>query len=367
MNFSQRKLWIFGIIIIAAILILTLIAAPANNKSNSGSTYGRGADGYGAWYAFMSKRGTQVQRWQKSFDDLADNKKFQKPITLLRIHSSSIAEILDSSEENWIEKGNRLVILGVSQPVTEADFNTIQNAGAQDVKIDTTRRKRSGEELLGDRHGAVVWQTKIGKGKVIFSSTPYLAANAYQDFPGNFEFLANLVTQNKQTIWVDECLHGYKDLEVIKQEVAEDIISYFSKTPLFPIFVQISILLIVTFLASLRRFGKPITVTKPIVENSQAYIDALAGVLQKAESTDFVVSAIAKEEQKNLQKALGLGDILLDRPALLNAWTQQTKRPTKELEDLLTQSSRKNSMNKSELLNWLKKWQEIEKIVIHSS
>jgi hypothetical protein len=72
---------------ITAITIVTLLFAPANNKVNSGSTYNRAPDGYGAWYAFMSKRGTEVQPWQKPFEDVAKNQDAKPPSTLLRIYS----------------------------------------------------------------------------------------------------------------------------------------------------------------------------------------------------------------------------------------------------------------------------------------
>jgi hypothetical protein len=65
------------------------------------------------------------------------------------------------------------------------------------VKIDTQRRAKNIKDgLLGDRFGAIVWEKSIGKGQVILPLHPYLAANAYQDFQGNYEFLAQLVTQS---------------------------------------------------------------------------------------------------------------------------------------------------------------------------
>jgi hypothetical protein len=64
MNRSNRRLWLFGAIAIAAVILLTLFAAPANNQLSSGSTYTRAPNGYGAWYAFMEERGTPAKRWQ---------------------------------------------------------------------------------------------------------------------------------------------------------------------------------------------------------------------------------------------------------------------------------------------------------------
>lgn len=422
MKLSNRRLWIFGACAIGAIILITLLAAPANNRLNSGSTYNRAPDGYGAWYAFMSERGTPVQRWRKPFEDLANNKDAKPPITLLRVYSNLTKQGIYGKERDWVESGNTLVILGIHQPVTEAPFSSRHTVGVGSVKIDTQRRKKKIKEgLLGDRFGAIVWEESIGKGRVIFATTPHLAANAYQDYQGNYEFLAQLVSQsgvpgqqrtadkraianrptnnsqnsrwvdeyihgykdseliikreygnNRSTanrptdnsqnpVWVDEYIHGHKDSEVIKREQQEDIFSYLAKTPLFPAFVQGFVLLLVAIWALNRRFGKPLTLSAAVVDNSQAYIQALGGVLQKANSSEFILEVVGKEEQLQLQKALGLGQVLLDHKSLVDAWVLQTGRPATELEQLLQVQSRKPRMSETDLLTWLGNWEQIRR------
>src|SRR4028118_315549 len=136
MKLSNRRLWIFGAIAIAAIILLTLVAAPANNQLNSGSTYNRAPDGYGAWYAFMSERGTPVQRWRKPFEALADNKSAKQPATLLRVNSELKWQELSEKEQDWVKSGNNLVILGVYQPVTKAPFSTSPKRQAGGLRLD---------------------------------------------------------------------------------------------------------------------------------------------------------------------------------------------------------------------------------------
>ena len=382
-----------GAIAITAITIVTLLFAPANNKINSGSTYNRAPDGYGAWYAFMSKRGTEVQRWQKPFEDFAKNQDAKLPTTLLRIYSKLIPEAVSDTEGKWVEQGNTLVILGVRAPVTPAPFSSLHQASAGEIKIDTGRRYPSDKkQVLDDQFGAIVWEKTVGKGTVYFASTSHLAANAYQDFPGNYEFLAKLVTQleggeqeiegtqqalavkliqnssNPQSqetskflnkVWVDEYIHGYKDAEVIEREYEGNLFTYLAKTPLFPVLIQGTIILLVAIFAGWNRFGQPVTLSAPQVDNSEAYIQALAGVLQKANSTDFAVEIIGKEEQLQLQKALLLGQTSLESETLTNAWVEQTGRKAAELSELLPSPSHKRRISDSDLLAWLGKWQQI--------
>jgi len=393
MNLSKNRWWLLGAIAITAIIIVTLLFAPANNKVNSGSTYNRAPDGYGAWYAFMSKRGTEVQRWQKPFEDFAKNQDAKPPITLLRIYSKLIPEVVSDTEKKWVEQGNTLVNLGVRAPVTPAPFSSLHPASGGEIKIDTGRRYPSDKkQVLDDQFGAIVWKKTLGKGTVYSASTSHLAANAYQDFPGNYEFLAGLVTQleggepeiegtqqalavkliqnssNPQSqgtskilnkVWVDEYIHGYKDREVLEREYEGNLFTYLAKTPLFPVLIQGTIILLVAIFAGWNRFGQPVTLSAPQVDNSEAYIQALAGVLQKANSTDFAVEIIGKEEQLQLQKALLLGQGSLESETLTNAWVEQTGRKAAELSELLPSPSHKRRISDSDLLAWLGKWQQI--------
>ena len=392
MNLSNRRFWLLGAIGITAIIIITLVFAPANNKINSGSTYNRAPDGYGAWYAFMSKRGTKVQRWQKPVADFAKNPDAKTSSTLLRVYSSSIAEEVTDTEKMWVQQGNILVILGVSAPVTAAPFSSLLPASAGKIKIDTGRRVfRDKKPILGDKFGGIVWTKTVGKGTVYFASAPHLAANAYQDFPGNYEFLARLVTQSEgggkeiegteqalavnfiqnpinqsqktskiiNKVWVDEYIHGYKDPEIIKREFKDNLFTYLAKTPLFQVLIQGTIILVVAIFAGWNRFGQPITLSAPVVDNSEAYIQALASVLEKANSTDFAVELIGKAEQLQLQKALLLGQASLESESLIDAWVEQTGRKATELADLVRSPSRKQRISDRDLLAWLGKWEQI--------
>ncbi|MGB3204594.1 MAG: DUF4350 domain-containing protein [Crinalium sp.] len=371
---KKRWLWISAIALIA-IILLTLFTAPNTSKVNSGSTYSRSPDGYGAWYAFMEKQGTPIKRWQKPFADLAgvatdetpslikySESKIANSITLLRVYSQLNEDSLNDQEQKWVEKGNTLVILGIKKPVTEARFITFQQSDAGSVKIDTSRRLlklEQGEQKLGDRFGSIVWQQKLGKGQVIFATTPYLAANAYQEQPGNYQFLAKLVTQSGNQILVDEYIHGYKDPEIITKEDNASLINYLSKTPLFAALIQVIVIILILVWANNKRLGSPIALKVPVVDNSEAYIQALASVLQKAESSEFVLEAVGKQEQLQLQKSLGLGSNLVDHQTLVSAWVQQTGKPATELQQILALQSKKRRINEKQLLQWLENWQII--------
>lgn len=361
-NISSRRLWVFGAIAVAAIAIFTFLGAPASSQYNSGSTYGRDPDGYGAWYAYMERQNIPIERWQKPFTQLSDRHSNSSQTVLLRVYRNLRVAPLSEAELKWVEKGNTLVMLGVRAPVTEAPFLTRQNSSLGEVKIETRRReKQRGTKLLGDEFGAIVWEIAIGEGKVIFASTRHLAANAYQNEPGNYPFLAQLVASGDRPILVDEYIHGYRDPEVIEEQNTATLTDYLAKTPVFPALVQGLILLLIVIIAKNRRFGQIEPLPTPQVNNSKAYIEALAGVLQKAGTRDFVLHRLGKEEQRQLQQALGLGQVPVEPEIVADAWAQRTGRPPAEILQQLQAASHPEKLSNSELLVWVKKWRSIRK------
>ncbi len=365
---------LIGLIVLGAIILITFIAAPNNSKIITGSTYNRAPAGYGAWYAFMQQQDVKIVRWQKPFEYFQDEK---SPVTLLQVNGKLQSSFLDYQKEEWVKAGNTLIILGVHQPVTQAEFTSNLESDAGNVKIETRRRHELNKNenqnqnqnevaSLKDNFGAVVWQQKIGKGKVIYSTTPFIAANAYQDNLNNFRYLANLVKQDKNTIYVDEYIHGYKDAKVREAEGKGNLFSYLAQTPLFPALIQVGFLLLVVIWSQNRRFGKPTSLKTKVVDNSEEYIQALAQVLEKADCNDFVVEAIGKQEQLRLQKSLFLGQQLLDKQTVINAWLEQIKSDTTQLNEVLSIQERNNRISERQLLSWLEKWQslhqEVEKL-----
>ena len=359
LNLTRKKLILIIVIAVGFLILVTVIFAPNNQISQQGSTYGRDPSGYGAWAAFMEGRGTPIQRWQKPLEKLSEK---SEKITLLQIQNSLQPEGLSqlTISRQWLEKGNRLIILGILKPVTKAPFTTMQLSSFGNIAIDTSRRaKNAKDQLLGDRFGAIVWREKIGQGEIILATTPNLGANAYQDFQSNYQFLADLATKEGYALWVDEYLHGYKDSDVIQSEIGQTIWNFFLKTPFLIILIQAIIILLFLLWSGNRRFGQAIAVLPPTRNNSEAYIQALAGVLEKAESADFVVSRLQEAEQKALQSALGLGTNPLPSNALVTAWERQHSDSSNKLRSLLLQEN--IPKNNEALRIWLEKWHTIKK------
>ena len=382
------KKWQLGAIalVLGLLLLFTIFTSPQQQRLNDGSTFSRQPSGYGAWYAFMQSQGVEIQRWQKPLEALTTNQR--TGITLLQVHPRSIANFsLEPEERAWLALGNKLVVLGVAAPVTEADFLTIHPSAAGLVKIQSSRRRilnplmnrvrevipevpsadqpedQPEDQILGDRYGSIIWREVIEQGQLILATTPHLAANAYQKEPGNFQLLTQLVDPTHQ-IYVDEYLHGYRDREEIAKSGVGDWVSYLRQTPVFVVFLQLGVIFLVLLGGYNQRFGRVMSLTTPKVNNSEAYMQAIAAVLEKADCADFLVETIGKAEQIKLQKSLGLGSNLVAPELLLQAWTERTGRPKGELAKLLQQQAlvtknQHQSLKPPALLALLEKWRQL--------
>ncbi|MBD1875235.1 DUF4350 domain-containing protein [Nodosilinea sp. FACHB-131] len=376
--FNRRRL-ILALLALALLLSLMIVSAPATSRSDSGSTWHRGPAGYSAWYNSLEQQGITVQRWQRPVEDLIEQLGEAEEATVTLIQNQSaipetlVAVLPGFIDEpglsallpwmpDWIEAGHRLVVLGVKFPATAAPFSQTLTSEAGQVKIDTRRRYSQGPKLgvaLEDEYGAVVWQQAFGSGQVTMVATPHLAANAYANQPGNFALATELVTSAGGRVWVDEYLHGYRDEEAIASEVGRDDASwlnYLARTPLAIVVLQALAVTLLALLAFNHRLGQRRTLLAAPVDNSRAYIQALAGVLHKAGSHDFVVQTLSQAERLRLQKALGLGNTLLPVEQLQAAWNAQTNLPTTDLATILNPPTLKGE---SQLRDWLKRVQSL--------
>jgi Domain of unknown function (DUF4350) len=395
MNQPRWIWWLCGGAV--ALLLVFFLFAPNNDWQRIGSTYNKSPDGYAAWYDYMEKRGVKLTRSRRSIAELiTDQNRDPTPKTLLQVQPqltrsgrftnqrrSPTGEKLNSDEQKWLIAGNHLIVLGITQPVEKVSFSSRVGSPQGLVKVETGRRAKvdQTQSRLRDPAGAIVWEvveategtdippkpTKQPPGQLIYATTPHLAANAYQAEPGNYAFLADLVTQSKTPLIIDEYIHGYREpppptgsksrVKQSEPKPEQDLLSYFAQTPLLPIGVQAIVLMLIAIWAKNRRFGRVQSVDPPPVDNSTAYIQALAGALRQANSRSFVMETVNQAELRQLQRQMGLGDTTMTLPELIEAWKAQGQTTT-DLSALLRMQSRKD-LNDGDLLLWLQSLQRL--------
>jgi Domain of unknown function (DUF4350) len=366
-----KQYWQFVFLAVVALVLFTVVSATGGDPRQTGSSYSIAPNGYGAWYQMMVDRGVQISRSKQDFAQIVENSANDTGTTLLQVNSKVEQLQIDREQQDWVKQGNTLVILGVAAPAWDIPFESDLASPQGNVRIETTRRFRSErafglpsdappQNVLSDRSGNVIAQFNIEKGRAIIATTPHLAANAYQDFRPNYELLAKLVTLDRQRIIVDEYIHGYRDRTSTAATKTGDVLEYLARTPWLVVFLNLVLGLLVLIWQQNRRFGKIVIPKQPEIENSEAYIQALGGVLRQANSSEFVLQNIGKANQLVWQQKLGLGsDRLVATDTLIAAWENRTKLPTDDLRSVLQLSAGEQRLPPAELNEWLKKVRSI--------
>ncbi len=372
-----RNYWQVLAAAIAIIILLIVVNATGGSPQLAGSTYSNQPNGYGAWYQMMIDRQVPIDRWRRSSKELI--RQHPSGSSLLRVYSEVQDLEISKAEQDWIKKGNTLIVLGVDAPAQDISFSQDLASDQGKVRIESTRRfesktlpdmlslVKSSQRIVGDKAGDVVVSAKIGEGQLIAASTNHLAANAYQDFRPNYELLASLVNTKAKTkeqrILVDEYLHGFRDTQSseLADRPAQDGLTYLLRTPWLVVLCNLCLVLGILIWQQNRRFGAVVMPQPPAIDNSRAYIQALGGVLRQARSSDFVVQNIGKAELLAIQQQLGLGNQqLVDRQTLLTAWAAHTKLPADDLQQVLQLATgARQRLTESELRQWLLKMQAV--------
>lgn len=356
-NQSGRR-WVWVILAAAILLILLVVSAP---NLQEGSTYSRSTKGYRSWYDYMVEQGHPIDRWQKPYTQLQGQNQ-----TLIRI-TANLEEAREQSPswqgiETWVEQGNTVIFLTWDGQVSATPFSSDLTSEVGPVRIETTRRQTipsKDQSKLQDDFGSVVWSQSLGKGQMIFATYPWIGANIYADQPGNYPFLEQLISETGP-IWMDERLHGYRDEQSQSEEDHRNPTNlwlFFAETPIAAMAAQSILLLLLWIWGHNHRFGLPLHLPQTSKDNSQQYIQALAGTLNHANQQELVFSQLSQYFRQTLANRLGLRsgptEQLPTDTTLATQWSIATGRNDQELIELLQLAGQPSARTDRELLAWV--------------
>ncbi len=361
-----HRLWIWAVAGLLIVALSILLAAPKSYPG--GSSYEPSPVGYSQWYAFMKQQGHSIQRWRKNYSQLTGQGQ-----VLIQISDRAAqpgAELQSPDVLEWVKQGNTLIGLSWTGKVTGAPFRSDLSSPQGLVRIETSRRHQTQQvELekaapkLQDKFGSVIWSRPLGQGQVIEGTYPWVAANVYAGDGGNFRALEAL--SGPHTIWIDEWLHGYRDISgpnPVKRE--QSLWNYLTHQPLIVTVGQSAVLLLLLVWGQNQRFGPLMRRVGPLHNSSEQYIQALATTLQANGNTEYVVSMITQSFRQRLQIQLGLGGsssgTAISHAVTAQRWASVTGRSSQELLELL-QVQPKNHLSESALLKWV---QQLEAILL---
>jgi hypothetical protein len=390
-SWRRRAPWVLVLIP----LVFALVVVTGVVTSKDGSTYSHAPGGYHKWYVYMQKQPQsqgKIQRWRRDYSELLeqeapnqdliesqqrqlqyvalDDIALDAPQTMVRISNAGILDInttITADLREWAQKGNTIIQMGWYGRATDAPFQSKLSSSVGPVLVETTRRRErelSGAgALLKDDTGAVAWIESEGKGKIIHVTYPLLAANAHAEETNNFAFLGRLASQAGGQIWVDEWMHGFRDRKsqnaARRERDIPDVQAYiFRTTPALALLIQGIVITSLLIWGKNWRFGPLQVIRSREIANSERYVQALAGVLNQARHTDFVLAQLGLRLRQQLASQLGLAADraptarLPDDATLAQAWTAQTGQSAQEVLKLLQQADSGRRLSDAELVTW---------------
>ncbi|AXY68414.1 DUF4350 domain-containing protein [Thermosynechococcus sichuanensis E542] len=358
---SNRRQWVFlsfAVLVLLVVGLLILVVAPS---SRAGSSFDSSPWGTQQFYTYLEQQGFRVERWQRNYNNLRG-----KGHVLLQMSGRPIG--WPPSLVEWLAQGNTLVRFYWHGEPTAAPFAERLSTPQGNVLVETRRRvpvQQGDRPLLADDHGLIVYLRRSNSPhnheQRILGVYPWLVANVYGGESGlaNFAVVAQLlqeVAEPGATIYFDEWLHGYRQRtpeDVVSETVPQTLFDYFSRTPWLAVGLQFALLLLFLLWQQSQRFGPPLLEKEPVTSNSAAYIEALAGVLERAQQRQFVLEQLQDRFRYDLAHQLGLAANPHHLPRdseLMQAWQTATGRSPDSLQALL---SIPHSIDDSQLLKWL--------------
>lgn len=295
----KKKKYIIGISIIIALIALVLIgrAMPQKQKTSRPDTFDTGTQGYKAFYLLMEKLNYNVERSLKPIESLS----LSSPVAfiilepysenILKNHSTKLIDLANNGNTVFIAASQGSTILNAlnvkyefkpavlkTEIITQSgeSAGTAYGAGGGRIAVD----ERYFETLLQDETGIICASVKYEQGEIVVFSVPEIFNNINIDKEENVLLITSLIKSfNKDRIIFDESLHGYLETD-----------SNFQFPPeMFPVFIQLGILLIFFYLVHMKRFGKPRVLKEEMERTAMEYVESISELFRRAGTHSFAV------------------------------------------------------------------------------
>jgi hypothetical protein len=301
----SRNRMFLGIVLIGVIGIVIafsfLSLKPKNENVNllPFSAESTRVDGVKALYLLYEKRGLEVDKWERRYQDLPQT----TDVTLMIIGPQTSAPAGQEWEalRKWVERGNQVVLWA---PLF-SDWSKLFQFEVKtcDPLYISQRKVKSHEEnpwfeqmnalfefngclkltdqiapVLTDEHGnLLVAKKRVGKGAVYYVPDPYMISNSSIDLNDNIALPLGLV--KKEKVWFDQSVHtienNFDGLVLEDESQSKSFFSLVAEDGLLLIF-QLLIICMLWLYARGKRFASPRFEMVKEERNALEYVDAVA-------------------------------------------------------------------------------------------
>jgi hypothetical protein len=180
---------------------------------------------------------------------------------------------------------------------------------------------------LENDQGPLLVNYGYGAGSIIILSDPYLVSNSGIVRADNLQLAVNLLTRGGGVTAFDEFHQG-------QGKTQNELIAYFSGTPLLPVLGQASFLLLLVIWTTGKRFGRPLPMPVADRRSSLEFVSSMAELQQRARAYDLAIENIYLRLRRVLVRYGGL-TYETSRVEIANRVAERAGIERNELEDLM--------------------------------
>ena len=174
----------------------------------------------------------------------------------------------------------------------------------------------------------IVADFPYGAGKIVLVSDPYIVANGGVGLVDNAQLAVSVVTAGNGIIAFDEYHQGYGMND-------NRLFAYFEGTPVFPIILQLLLLIGLIFYSNSRRFARPLPLSDPDRLSKLEYVSAMAQLQERTKAFDLAIENIYTDFCRRVSRFLGVDNHQIKRRDLAEKISERTGEDAGKIENLM--------------------------------
>ncbi len=209
--------------------------------------------------------------------------------------------------------------------------------------------------LVGNEKKNLLVEFPHGYGTITVLSDPYVVSNGGVSLVDNSRLGLNIVS-GYGTVVFDEYHQGYGSDK-------NRLLSYFTGTPVIPIFLQLLLLVGLIMFSKSRRFARPLPLVEPSRLSKLEYVAAMAQLKRRTSAFDLAVENIYTDFRRRVSRLIGVDNHHTQNSVLAETISKRTKYSAQEIEVLMKSCEdimHGGPTNRKEVLALTQKLREIE-------
>lgn len=386
----QRVTIILTVLIVVGVLVIINIATYVKDETPNDSelvprrtTYHSGPTGSRAFYDLLNELDYPVMRWREQPGKLLSD--VEKVQTFVLIGPTPVEVTEEESEEllRWVTKGGRLVLIdrwptplllpesgdwkvsmgGLVSPsaatdsanpkdmtenvlalqpaqpttLTEGVQSVLPSRFASHIEFGAEALKQANTDSfspapvvhLRDNNGPLLVDYRIGSGRIILLSDPYIVSNGGINLKDNLQLAINIVASGGGLIAFDEYHQGRGLTE-------NPFASYFAGTPIIAIGVQLVLLVIFILWTRGRRFARALPLPQVDRRSSLEFVASMSELQERSRAFDLAIENIYSRTRRAMARHAGV-DYNSSRSLIASRVAARSALDAKQLETLMRQ------------------------------